>query len=62
MKRITVMKYLKCLKCDFVLTIHRKANKNQPDGHIKHMWCPKCKKKTAHKELPEFEGEIPGRE
>ena len=54
-KTITVRKELKCTKCDEKRVIHRKASRNKKNGHIKHIWCPCCKKRTKHRELPRFD-------
>ena len=47
-------KDLECAMCGFVSTIQRRDSKNRAKGHIKHLWCPKCKERTAHVELDEF--------
>lgn len=48
-------KYLKCVACERVSVIQRKDSKDRPAGHIKHLWCPRCKERRPHIELDEFE-------
>lgn len=40
--------FLICSECGNVFPIFRKVNKLKKDGHIKHLWCYKCKDVTAH--------------
>jgi len=54
MKKQTVMKDLKCLKCGSIHQIHRKVNRNKKAGHRKGLYCIYCGKKTKHEELPRF--------
>ena len=54
MKRSTVRKDLKCIKCGNVQQIHRRTGRNKPAGHKKGLHCIVCGKKTKHEELPEF--------
>lgn len=46
-----VQKTLECADCGTKQKIWRKKNKNQPSGHIKHLYCCVCKKRTEHLEL-----------
>jgi hypothetical protein len=46
-----IKKDLECTKCGEVQSIQRLKNRNRGKGHIKHLWCIKCKEKTAHIEL-----------
>jgi hypothetical protein len=46
-----VQKELKCEVCGDIFPIFRKAWKNKESGHIKHLYCYKCKNITAHIEL-----------
>ncbi|MBQ4263130.1 MAG: hypothetical protein IJB83_02660 [Bacilli bacterium] len=46
---------LKCLKCANVQTIRRRKSRLKKDGHIKHLWCWKCKERTKHLEEKEKE-------
>lgn len=41
-----VYKQLCCSRCGTVMTIPRRTGKNKPSGHIKTMWCYRCKEKT----------------
>jgi len=47
-------KDLECIECGHIMTIQRKNSKNRATGHIKHLWCIRCKKRTRHIELDEF--------
>lgn len=51
MKYITIQKDLKCKECGYIFPIHRKLHKNHKAGHIKHMYCPSCRKVTEHIEM-----------
>ena len=37
---------LYCKECNSKMIIPRPVNHKRPEGHIKTMWCYKCKKKT----------------
>jgi len=50
----TVPAYLECNECHFVMTIHRRCSRQKLPGHIKHMYCPRCKCVTAHTECREI--------
>jgi hypothetical protein len=39
-----------CEKCGFTQSISRKRSKQRPRGHIKDIWCYKCKERTKHVE------------
>lgn len=41
---------LTCTKCGLVQTIQRKYAKRKKVGHIKPLWCIRCKKRTRHVE------------
>ena len=49
-----IEKHLKCAVCDTLTAIQRKNSRNRPEGHIKHMWCHRCKARRPHIELDEF--------
>jgi len=52
-------KTLACPECGNKQRIWRKSRRNKAAGHIKHMWCYKCKAVTGHIEQPEHEvGEL----
>lgn len=36
-----------CEECGAIMQIPRKRGQRREKGHIKHMYCYKCKKKTA---------------
>lgn len=39
---------LKCTECGNVNTLFRDSGWRKKDGHIKTVWCFKCKKETDH--------------
>lgn len=43
--------YLECCECGNILKIWRYYSRQKEVGHIKHMYCYKCKETTPHKEL-----------
>ncbi len=53
---------LVCEECGYREYIWRKAGRQRPCGHIKHMWCYRCKERTAHIEEPhpvfQFDAEL----
>lgn len=40
-----------CQECNFKLVLPRKKNLQREKGHIKHIYCIKCKCVTAHSEV-----------
>lgn len=49
-----ILKDLECDKCGRIFTIQRKDSRNKAAGHIKHLWCITCGKRTPHVEMGEF--------
>lgn len=49
--RPTVSKKLQCKKCGNEQTIQRLKSRNREAGHVKHLYCFKCKERTPHTEL-----------
>lgn len=49
---------LECKDCGNVQEIQRKRGSMKKEGHIKSLWCFKCKSTTYHKELKD-KGFIP---
>lgn len=45
---------LTCSRCNFVQIIQRKKSKLKKAGHIKHLWCPKCKDRVEHIESSSY--------
>lgn len=41
-----IISYLKCTECNEKIPIPRKRGQMRENGHIKHMYCPYCKKIT----------------
>jgi len=57
--RKVVMATLYCSKCHNKAEIWRKAWKQKKNNHIKHLWCIKCRYRTAHIEWNDyFEPEV----
>lgn len=42
---------LVCLECGYIFTIPRKTYKLKNNGHIKDLWCPRCKNVNKHYEI-----------
>lgn len=42
-RRPVFMRYFECEECKERTTAPKKANKKTSEGHIKTMWCWKCK-------------------
>lgn len=53
-----IAKDLECVKCGRVETIQRKGGRDKAVGHIKHLWCVSCRKRTPHVELSEHKFEM----
>lgn len=45
-----LIKRLVCETCGIARDIPRRANKNRPSGHAKHMWCATCRRVTKFQE------------
>lgn len=55
MKRHCTKTRLICPICGNIQTIFRQSNKCREFGHIKTIWCFKCKEKTNHIEIKDEE-------
>ena len=44
--------HLSCMECGTITPIVRRKCKQRTQGHIKHLWCYRCRRKTAHYEYP----------
>ena len=42
---------LVCPDCGNIQVIYRKVHKRKPYGHLKRLWCYRCKKVTNHFEI-----------
>ena len=42
---------LVCLECGYIFTIPRRTYKLKNNGHIKDLWCPRCKNVNKHYEI-----------
>lgn len=51
MKSRTVLTDLVCTECGNVAQIRRRCKRLREVGHIKDLWCYKCKKVTKHFEV-----------
>jgi len=47
----TVITWLRCEECGSLFPISRHAGRQRKVGHIKDLWCVKCKKTTKHIEI-----------
>lgn len=41
---------LRCLWCGAVQTIQRPLARLRSGGHVKHLWCVPCQRRTPHRE------------
>lgn len=41
----------RCQVCGQMVQATKKDSRRTSPGHIKHMWCIKCKKETAHVQI-----------
>lgn len=55
MNRFTIPKTLKCSDCGNIVVIHRKMSKNKKAGHLKKLYCIKCRKEVNHIELSTYD-------
>ena len=46
----TVSSDLRCKCCDNLFPIPRRKGNRRASGHIKHLWCIRCKERTEHVE------------
>ena len=49
-----VVSTLVCPKCKNKITIWRQAGNKRAKGHLKKLYCYKCKRRLNHKELGEY--------
>ncbi len=54
MKTKTILTNLKCLECGNIQPIQRRKSLQKKIGHIKTMYCYKCKKRTQFYELKDL--------
>lgn len=40
-----------CVECGDVLPLPRNHGRQRKNGHVKDIWCPKCKEVTKFKEI-----------
>lgn len=50
-KQTMIQTKLVCQKCNNIQIIYRKSSKRKEYGHIKTIWCYKCKQITNHFEI-----------
>lgn len=51
-----VIRELFCTQCGSVFPIPRRKARLRENNHIKHIWCYKCKRVTAHTERSSYTG------
>lgn len=44
---------MRCEQCGVVVTVTKKPNRKTPVGHVKHMYCYKCRQRTKHIQIGE---------
>ncbi|QIA28712.1 hypothetical protein [Phage f2b1] len=54
-KKATVPAHLNCGECNNPVQILRVRGRMKEKGHVKDMWCYKCKKETKHIEIKDKE-------
>lgn len=52
-RKVLVMQV--CEFCGLEFPIWRKASRLKTDEHVKHMYCPACRRVTAHRQRREYE-------
>jgi len=40
-----------CQECDTVFPLPRNQGRQRKHGHVKDIWCPRCKRETKFKEI-----------
>ncbi len=50
-RRGTKRKYFSCERCRSMFILYRHHQHDKPKGHIKHIWCYRCKKVMPHRQL-----------
>ena len=53
-KQMTQRKF-KCPECGYVLFAFKRASQKTPKGHLKKLWCPRCKDEHNFIQLSEWE-------
>lgn len=48
--RSVELSYFECPECQHIFPIPRKIGRFREKGHIKDLWCPRCKEITKHYE------------
>lgn len=44
-----------CQECGTEFPIWRRMGRLKDDSHVKHMYCPTCRRVTAHRQRSEYE-------
>jgi hypothetical protein len=47
-KRMTEIHDFVCTECGNIIPLPRRLRENKAEGHVKHVYCFKCKTKTKH--------------
>lgn len=53
-KQLTQRKF-KCPECGYILFAFKRASQKTPKGHLKKLWCPRCKDEHNFIQLSEWE-------
>lgn len=53
--RYTTQIVLNCIRCGFVQSIWRLNSRLRGRDHTKHLYCPKCNRKTPHSQQEEYD-------
>jgi len=52
-----VQRRFKCPVCGYVIIAFKKASFKTPNGHLKKLWCPRCKDEHNCIQISEWEGD-----
>jgi phage FluMu protein Com len=54
MKKHSTARYFKCPDCNLILTAYKKTSRMTKKGHLKNMWCPRCKNEHNFIQIREY--------
>ena len=52
-----VERRFKCPDCGYITIAYKKASLKTPRGHLKNLWCPRCKNEHNFIQISEWEEE-----
>lgn len=55
MRKRMIQRCFKCPTCGYVVYAFKQASQKTPKGHLKKLWCPKCKDEHNFIQLSEWE-------